>query len=369
VTRPGRLLFLAEGISIHSVRWIRYFAQAGWSVDWISLTPVPVGTDLGGARFHLVPSRGGAAWRAWQAVRMARAIIRDRRPDVLHSHYAGTYGVIGALCRFHPFVVTGWGSDVLLAPNSPWKKVLVQHVLRSADLITCDAGHMQQAIVTLGADPSRVRIVYFGTDTALFHPDRASQDWRARFGLGSAPVVISLRTLHPVYDVESLIRAVPAVLARVPEARVVIGGDGPDRPHLESVVAALGVGHAVTFIGFVLGPDLPATLASADVYVSTSTSDGGIAATTAEAMACGVPVVITDFGENRDWVEDGVSGRIVPLRSPDKVAEAVIALLGDAAMRRELGARGRQVIDTRNNYAREMARMGALYAELAGEVS
>lgn len=362
--RPLKLLFLAEARSVHSWRWIKFFASRGHEIDWISLSPAEPDADAAGLRFH--PVAGGMLpVRIIRAVALARRILRTQDIEVLHSHYAGTYGLAGALCGFHPFVLTAWGSDVLMAGRAAIRGPLVRFALKRADLITCDAEHMREALTRLGVRDERIQIIYFGTDTDQYHPSRRTPDLRRRLGVGAAPLVISIRTLHPIYDVESLIRAVPAVLREVSDARFLIGGDGPERVRLEELARQLGVSSAIHFLGMVGPSDLPEYLASADVYVSTSTSDGGLAASTAEAMACATPVVITDFGQNREWVTDGVSGRIIPLRDPASLASAVSALLRDAGMRRAMGGAGREVIVTRNNYAREMGRMEALYAQLA----
>ena len=118
------------------------------------------------------------------------------------------------------------------------------------------------------------------------------------------------------------------------------------------------------FIGRYLNSDLPKMLRSADVYVSTSLSDAGIAASTAEAMASGLPVVITDTGENRRWVEEGESGFVVAARDSSALAEKLILLLKDFQKRADMGQAARAVIVERNNYVREMEKMEVLYRDL-----
>lgn len=358
-----RILFLAESLSIHSERWIRFFAERGHEIDWISLSPSDTAPAFPNTRFHPIV-RGPAVWRAITAARLARRIVRERRIDLVHAHYAGTYGVIGAMTRFHPLVLTAWGSDILEAGRTALYGPLVRFALRAADAITCDAEHLRDAMHDLGVPRDRVRIIYFGTDTEWNHPGRARPERRADFGAGDGPVVISARNMHPVYDIGTLIRAVPLVLAAQPDTRFAIAGDGPERPALEELARSLGVERSVRFLGPLPASLIAEHLASADVYVSTSTSDGGLAATTAEAMACGTPVVITDFGQNRVWVDDGRSGRLFPVRDHAALAAELLPLLRDPQARRALGQAGRDVIRTRNDYHREMARVEALYVSL-----
>lgn len=354
------LLFLAESKSIHSVRWIRYFVDQGDQVHWVSLSAPMDPAHVSGLHFYQVPA-GPVPIMLARATGLARRLVRDVRPDVLHAHYAGTYGLVGALTRAHPFVLTAWGSDVLLAGKALVRGPLVRFALRRADVITCDAAHMRDAIVALGVDRSRIEIVYFGTNVQQFTPARRSDAVRRELRDGDGLIVTSVRTLDPIYDVESFVRAMPLILAAMPSTSFVVGGEGPERERLERLAAALGVNGRVRFVGMMNGERLADVLASSDVYVSTSTSDGGIAASTAEAMAAGLPAVITDFGENRDWVADGTSGYIVPLRSPERVAEAVICLLRNPADARQFGLRGREMIVARNNYHAQMAAVREVY--------
>jgi glycosyltransferase involved in cell wall biosynthesis len=101
-----------------------------------------------------------------------------------------------------------------------------------------------------------------------------------------------------------------------------------------------------------------------DVYVSTSLSDAGIAASTAEAMACGLPVIVTDVADNRDWVEDGDNGFVIPVKSPKLLAEKIIYLLKNENIRKKFGKSGRKIIEERNNYYKEMEKMENIYEKL-----
>lgn len=357
-----KICFLAAANTIHSYRWIKFFADRGHEVHWISFVPSDF-EPLKGAAFHEV-SFSGPKWMGMiNAALKVRGLIKDIAPDILHAHYVGTYGLAAALSGFRPLVVTAWGSDILFAGKSKIKGPLVKYALRRADLITCDAHHMVDAMVGLGADAEKIKIIYFGIDTERFSPGARDDALRAGLGVFDLPMVISLRNLEPVYDVESLIRAAPSVLKDFPDAKFVIGGRGSQEETLRGLAESLGLSESVRFIGRYRNEDLPGYLRSADVYVSTSLSDAGIAASTAEAMACGTAVVITDSGENGKWVEDGENGLLVPVKKPGPLAEGIKRLLGDSALRARLGGAGRKTIAERNDYHREMGKMERLYAE------
>jgi len=300
-----------------------------------------------------------------------RALIKRIKPDVLHAHYVTNYGLFGAFCNFKPFVITAWGSDVLVVPEarliSTIKSIIAKYTLKKADSITCDARHMKEAITRLGISPEKVNIIFFGVDTRKFSFGQKSRALRVQLGVDDSPTVISLRNLEPIYDIESLIKSVPLVLKEIPETKFIIAGKGSEERRLKELTKSLGVSDSVKFIGFIQNDKLPEYLNSMDVYVSTSLSDAGIAASTAEAMACGLPVIVTDVADNRKWVEDGVNGFVVPVKDSESLAEGIVCLLKNEDIRRRFGNINRKIIEERNNYYKEMAKMEDVYKKLVEE--
>jgi L-malate glycosyltransferase len=294
-----------------------------------------------------------------------RRWIREFGPDLVHVHYLGFYGVLALLSGAQPLVATAWGSDVLFARSIP-RRALVRAILRRADVITCDAQHMVRAIQEI-AGGVHVDVINFGIDTKRFAPRSPDLAALATLGVGAkqGPVVLSLRSLLPVYDVETMVRAAPAILSAHPGAVVLIVGDGPERPRLEALNREQGTERGVRFLGRIPNHLLPELLAIADVYVSTSLSDAGLSASTAEAMACEIPVVVTDSGENRLWVDSGVNGVVIPVSDPKALAGAVDGLLRDPDHRRRMARAGRAVIVERNDFETEMGRMERIYARHA----
>jgi len=294
-----------------------------------------------------------------------KRLIKNIAPDIIHAHYIMETTLLGAASRFHPFVVTAWGSDVLIAPQeSKVSRRMANFVLKRADLITTDGEHMKEPLIALGADPEKIKLIYFGVDTQKFKPRRKDEELGKELGILNSPTVISLRRFEPVYDVESLIKAVPLVLKELPEAKFLFIEKGSEETSLKELAKSLGVADGVRFPGWVPAYRLPQYIALSDVYVSTSLSDAGLAASTAEAMACGLPVVITDFGDNGTWVKDGVNGFLVPLKDPDALAARIACLLQDEGLRQRFGRVNRQIIEERNNWEIEMGKINKLYEGL-----
>lgn len=366
-----KICYLAStGATGHADRWMRFFVSRGHEVHVISSGTVSGkredGVIVHNLRRLAMPHRLlSSIVNVLPMVLQTRRLLARLHPDILHAQSVEDVALLGALSGFHPFTVTPWGSDVLVAPKESaitrWK---VKHTLRKADLITCDADHIKQPLVDLGADPAKINLIYFGVDVAVFKPMPQDAAVRQALGVDGQPVVITCRRLDPNCDITSLITAVPTVLEVVKDAVFVIIGKGSEEAALKQLAVSLGVADHIRFIGWVPHDELPRYLNAADVYVSTALSDAGIAASTAEGMACGLPVVITDFGDNRLWVEDNVNGYLIPLRNPQAVAKKIIRLLTNDGEREAFGRKNRQVIEERNNWEREMAKVERLYETL-----
>ena len=188
-----------------------------------------------------------------------------------------------------------------------------------------------------------VRRIPKGVDSVLFTPEGDSH--RAGLGLQGKRVVLAVGRLVPIKNMRLLIDAWPAVLATVPEAHLVIVGEGAERAGLESVAAAAGVAGAVTFGGYVAQADTPSWYRAADVFALSSDFDNS-PNVVLEAMASGLPVVSTDVGGVAGFVGPE-SGRLVPARDAAAMAGALTSLLQDSATCRRMGETNRRLAEER----------------------
>jgi glycosyltransferase involved in cell wall biosynthesis len=360
-----RICYIADGGDIHARKWIRYFADKGHDVHLISSNALEV-SDMSKVKFHRLSSfRGSTLLRVVSHIFQVRSVVRQIKPEVLHAHYAVGPGLLGALSGFHPFALSAWGSDILVAPKqSKIYEWAVRYAISRADVVHCDADHIMGPLVELGAKREKIKIVHFGVDTQKFAPIPNSNEVRNELGLSDSPTVISLRYLEPIYNVETLIDSIPLVLKKIGNAKFVIAGSGSQEAQLKQQADALGVSTTVKFTGQIPNDLLPKYLNSADVYVSTSLSDAGLAASTAEAMSCGLAVIITDFGDNRKWVVDGVNGFLFPLKNPTVLASRITCLLRNKEVRDKFGQMNRQIIEERNDWYKEMGKIEKLYGAL-----
>ena len=196
-----KICFLAASNSIHSYKWVNYFHEIGHDVTWISLSPTIFDIPEG-IRFIEIQQHS-MRLELISAVVKIRKLLAQIRPDLLHVHYVGLYGLLGLLSGVDQVVATPWGSDVIEGKQYFWKRLIIKGILKRANLITCDAFHMRDEVVALGVDEGKIELINFGIDSERFRKRTVNQEIRQQLDVNDAPTVISLRSFEPVYDVET----------------------------------------------------------------------------------------------------------------------------------------------------------------------
>jgi len=349
-----KICYLASSASIHSHKWINYFSDNGHEILWISLdqSSIEIPKKISYYEFN-----GLYLFNIFKI----KSIISEFNPDILHIHYLGHLALIGILSNVDPIVATPWGSDIIEGKKSFFKKIIISKILHKSKAITCDAHHMADEIKNFNISTDKIKIVKFGIDTERFSYKGVQENKLKDYGSDDDLKVISLRDFEPVYDIENLINAIPLVLSKISKVHFVLLGRGTLRDKFKLLVNNLGLANSVSFLDYVDNVDMPYILSSADVLVSTSLSDAGIAGSTAEAMSCKVPVVITNSGENDLWVNHGENGFLVPVSDPQKLAKYIITLLEDKELRIEIGEKARKTILEHNDFFVEMKKMQHIY--------
>jgi len=283
-----------------------------------------------------------------------RYLTRSIKPDILHAHFIGVPGYLGAISGFHLFVLSAWGSDVLTIPKRNWVfGFMTEHAVREADWIICVWPMLKDKLIELGAKAEKIEVTPIGVGTQKFSPGARSEALLRGLGMSGSPVVISTRNLGPVYDVRTRVKAIPLILQELPQDKFIIAGDGEQRSHLENLATTIGVSGSVRFTGWIPSDELPKYLASSDVYVSTSLSDG-TSISLLEALACGLAPVVTDIPANRTWVNDEETVLLFFPGDDETLAARIIRLLKDRDIRIRFGRSGRDIIMRKADFKKEM---------------
>lgn len=337
-----RIVYVAWHGSIHTRRWVSFFAERGHEVHVVTCGDGVA--DLDDANRHrytvhdLGAPRGGKLGYLTKIL-PARRLIRRLQPEVVHAHFATSYGMLALMSKARPLVVTAHGDDLLRSPRNPVMRRIVRRVLLAASLVTVPSEQMRDvAVGMIGESLDRPIVVFqYGVETqrlaelGTFVQSQRQNTDQLR--------IVSARPLLNLYRIDALLDAVKLLVDDHERIQLDILGDGPQRVELEEKSIALGIQNHVNFHGHKSSDTVERMVAGADIYVSVAESDG-VSLALLEAMALGVTPVLSDIPSNQAWIEDGLTGALVAIE-PAAIASGIkrarrLSRLDVARVNREL---------------------------------
>lgn len=291
-------------------------------------------------RVHLARVSSLAIWRLLKELAPTHVLVGHAHPKLLAGAWLwGRYSVLA------------YGNDFLAAQRR-WHRPFFNYLLQRGEPII--AISRATAVALENIINQAPAIIYPGTEPARFSPDQRRQP-------KETPILLTVGRLVPRKGIDLMLQALPLIL-RETAVTYHIGGSGPDRARLEKMVQALGVQHAVRFLGRVPEDELPQLYANADLFVMPNReiqeegSLEGFGIVFLEASASGLPVIAGRSGGAVEAVRDGITGLLVAPDSVEELAAAVLTLLQDAPQRQQMGQAGRQWVETEMNWDRTAQR-------------
>ncbi len=327
--RPGSaetspsILIIADGQSPIVHRWLVHAVARGYRVYLMSVTPpsAPIaGVTLVEAPRALLGLPGPARYLV--RLPLLWLFIRRARPHIVHSHYGGGYGLMGALTRGRsPFVLSLWGSDLLVSPRrSRMRAALLRWMARRADAICVNSAYLQGQAAAYTEKP--VHVTYFGVDPLFFVPHTGERP-------ETTPLrVATVKTFNENSGIDVLLHALRHCLDDSIPVRLTAIGHDPGGA-AQQLAESLGLHEVVTFTGPLAPEQVGRVFATSDVYVQPTVHTEGFGVAVIEAQAASVPVIVTAVGGLVE-AADPVSGIVVPPGDPVALAEALARCARDA---------------------------------------
>lgn len=330
-----QVIFLANATSIHTRRWVKELSEIA-ALTVLSFEKA----EVDGARVVFLRSPTSGFGRYLWGMPTVLRTIRETRPLLVHAHYAGGYGLMGALAGFHPFMMSIWGSDIYVTPKqSKVHRELLIFILKAADIVCSTSRAMAtEAVRYVNRE---YFITPFGVDCSTYKPCE-KEDAENLITIGT------IKKLDLLYGVDRLLKAFALLKSDLPtiELRLLLVGDGPERKSLERLASFLGIAEYVEFYGEARQSEVPELLRRMSVFVALSRSESfGVAIL--EASASGIPVVVSDAGGLPEVVVDGETGFVIENGDPSVAAIAIKKLVLGPHLRRQMGEAGRRFVLSR----------------------
>jgi L-malate glycosyltransferase len=352
-----RLLVMADGRSVHTERWCRYFEETGYEVALFSLEPKTISAPK---IFY-----GGKRRTPWGIIDYALAkgslakSVASFRPDIINPHFVASYGWLASFCHKQPVVATAWGSDLLLLPDKSFiHRRRVKRALAHAVCCTVDNKNLFDAAARY-MSPDKILTVRMGVDRDWFEKSA-----RTDFSTGGALRIIAPRGLQEVYDPATIVQAAGLLHNKI-DFNLTLFGNDPLAADYEARIEQLGLGSAVTIHPFVPHDVYLTMLPDYGIYLSASLSDSTSVALL-EAMAAGLIPVVSDIEGNREWIEHDKNGFLFTPRSPDSLAEAILFAQARRDEFASMAAMNRQKVRADAIWQDNMAKVDTLFKGLVG---
>jgi glycosyltransferase involved in cell wall biosynthesis len=293
--------------------------------------------------------------------------------DIVHAHghpYMASL-ILGKLARHYgkPFVLTQHNTfieyDNIFNEVERLNDLTVgKEALDAADGIIAVSNATKNYILSLGAKPSKVKVIHNGVDLARFRPMMGKkQEMRRKLGIPKDAIVVStVRRVVYKNGIDTFIDAAEAVVQKNPRVHFVVAGKGPNLHNAQEKVRELKMADNFELAGFVPDEELPAFYNVADFFVVPSKSGEGLPLVALEAMSSGLPVIATDVGGIGEVLTDKV-GRLVPANSPDEMAQAILGYAESDLAAMSSSARG--LMEEKYSWERNVDQLVEVYREFS----
>jgi glycosyltransferase involved in cell wall biosynthesis len=367
-----RIFILSDTGCIHTKRWVSSLAERGIDIFLFGL-------NLKGTEYYqqfsnvtltqtnysdniknIIKDGSFEKWRYLKAIKFLKQCIADFQPDILHAHYASSYGLLGALTGFRPYIISVWGSDIYDFPKVSFlHKQVLKYNLSKADKILSTSHVMAKE--TKKYTNKSISITPFGVDVDIFKKQEIPSK-------NDEFIVGNVKTLSPKYGIDVLINAFKIIVDSNPDRKLQLEiiGEGPDKNKLKQLTIRLGIQDNVFFLGKIDNNLLPQHYNRFSVFVSVSVSESfGVVAV--ESMSCECPVVVSDADGFTEVVVDGETGFIVPKRDVIATAAAIQKFIDDPSLRSKIGNKGRQRVEQLYNWRNNVDIMVNIYNTLSNK--
>jgi len=327
------------------------------------LTRCAAGAGVDYRLLNVPPIRPGHFKEAARAFKKIRRIIIENGTEIVHADDLRFVIYAGIL---KPFL----GYKIVWHIRVSWRNGPLDILgYLFSDSLICTARMISERFKKLPGSKRKVCVIYNAVDCAHYRPEKGNGALARSLGLGENELLIGfLARLDPVKGLQRLINAMVCIRMRLANVRLMIAGSGDKRyiRDMERAAEELNLGESVVFLGY--REDPRDFLNLIDISVLPTTEYEGSSRSIIEAMACGVPVIATDSGGNRELVQDGITGVLLSSPSEDLICKACVELLSNEKRRERMGEAARAAAAENFDIDENVGRTEELYGELTGGV-
>lgn len=360
-----KILLLSDANSIHTQKWVESLNSHGVNLQVFSLFKPSkitqrkfyknkikvVSADLE-SEIKDLRNPNLSKLKYIKSLLIVKKMIKMFSPDIVHAHYASSYGVLGYLSNFRPFVLSVWGSDISYFPyKNKFNKILMKLVLGNCDRLCSTSNYMKQ-IIEEEYGINDVDIIPFGVDVNVFKP-RANES--KPFNVGT------IKSIEDHNGIDCLIDAAKIIIHDYKkEINFLIVGDGSLMYKMQQKAKKLNLSNNVNFAGFINHKNIKDHYKKLSIFVAASERES-FGVSVLEAAACEIPSITTGIGGLTEVNIHNSTGIIIKENSPSELANSILHLYENKKLRKDLGKNGRKRVLKYFNWENNVSKMIKLY--------
>ncbi len=370
-----KIIYFSKNYTPHDYRFLSSLSKTKHEIFFLQLEstqrqtedrPVPAKVQ----QILWAGGRGEFRWRDVPKLAFSlRRVIREIQPDIIHAGPIQNCAFLVALSGFRRLLAMSWGYDLVMeADKNAWMRWVTRYTLRRSAYFTCDANVTREKAVAFGMNPERTVVFPWGIDLESFQPKKAMSS-KKKLSVNSkqsqSVTLFCSRTWESIYGVDVLARAFVRVANENPHVNLILLGSGSQGNQIRQILMKGGVMERVHFGGQVGQRDLPRWYHMADVYISPSHVDGS-SVTLMEAMASGLPCLVSDIAGNKEWIEDGVNGWLFRDGDVEDLAGKILLAIKKRREFRRIGELARKTAEARADWRRNFGTLLDVYEKVKG---
>jgi glycosyltransferase involved in cell wall biosynthesis len=359
-----RIIYFSKNYTPHDYRFLSSLSKTEHEVYFLQLEANKRQTEDRAIPENIqqvlwAGGRGEFRWRDVPRLTLSlRRLTRQVKPALTHAGPIQNCAFLTALSGFRPILAMSWGYDLVMdAEKSAWMRWVTRYTLKRSAFFASDANVSRQKAISFGMDPQRTVIFPWGTNLEQFVPRQLDSRHT------NSVTLFCSRTWEPIYGVDVLAKAFVQVAAAYPEVNLILLGGGSQGAKIRQILMNGGVLEQVHFGGHVTQADLPRWYHRADLYISPSRVDGS-SVTLMEALASGLPCLVSDIPGNREWIEDGVNGWLFRDGDADDLAEKILYAIKNRGSFDMLGKAARRTAEQKADWKKNFGKLLETYEKV-----
>lgn len=356
----AKILYFSYGYGPHDHRFLTALAGTEHEVFFVRLSgggrqtedrPLPEKIN----QIHWAGGRGEFHWRDLPGLTLDfRRLTRNLQPDLIHAGPIQTCGLIATLAGAGPRLIMSWGFDLLQdADRNRWWRWATRFVLHRATCFTCDCEAARQKAIQFGISRDRAVVFPWGVDLKQFFPLKNNPGSRLF-------TLLCNRSWEPRYGVDVLAKAFTLVVASRSDVHLLLLAGGSQEEAIRQILHPGRLDDRVTYAGQVSQRELPAYYHMADLYISPAHVDGS-SVSLMEALACGLPCLVSNIPANREWVTDGVNGWLFQDGDANALAARILLIMNSLESLSKVGEAARRVAEEKADWSKNFQKLLKAY--------